>query len=571
MAFFGSHQIMVGQQYQINFHASAQDLQEIERYRIDRSPADSLQALQQVDQLLLQLQSKGFLQATFKTYWTNHRELEVVLVIGPQYQWVALKPGDVDPTLLQQIGYRERFFRDKPFHYREVAKLLQMLVDRSTNQGYPFASARLDSVKLQENNVRAVLWFQPGPLITFDSLDLHGEVKIKRRFLQNYLRIPPGTAYSESLVQDAVPKLNKLPYLTLQDAPLLSFQNDQAKTSLFLQHRKANQIDGIIGFLPNSKGEGKLLLTGQFNLLLQNMFGAGRSLELHWESFKPESQSLDLAFFQPLLFRSPLNVNVGFQLLKEDSTFVNTQFNLDFSYHFKAYGKLTTYTRIKRTRLSATESLESATQLGDLSDVDFTEYGLGYHWSRLDDYLYPRKGTRLEMRVTGGTKKIRQNSALNDSVYNDVDLRNPQWMWNLSLEQYWLTGKQWVIAAKLKAGGIYNERLFFNDLFRLGGLKSLRGFSENTFFASEFIYTSVEPRFYFDSQSYLFAFYDQAWQLEYDLEESQFNDRPTGLGVGLSLNTIAGNFNLAWALGSSKGQDFTIQQSKVHFGYVTTF
>ncbi len=571
MAFFGSHHIMEGQQYQINFHASAQDLQEIERYRIDRSPADSLQALQQVDQLLLQLQSKGFLQATFKTYWTNHRELEVVLVIGPQYQWVALKPGDVDPTVLQQIGYRERFFTDKPFHYREVAKLLQMLVDRSANQGYPFASARLDSVKLQENNVRAVLWFQPGPLITFDSLDLHGEVKIKRRFLQNYLRMPPGTAYSESLVQDAVPKLNKLPYLTLQNAPLLSFQNDQAKTSLFLQHRRANQIDGIVGFLPNSKGEGELLLTGQFNLLLQNMFGAGRSLELHWESFKPESQSLDLAFFQPLLFRSPLNVNLGFQLLKEDSTFVNTQFNLDFSYYFKAYGKLSTYTRIKRARLSATESLESATQLGDLSDVDFTEYGLGYHWSRLDDYLYPRKGTRLEMRVSGGTKKIRQNSALNDSVYNDVDLRNPQWMWNLSLEQYWLTGKQWVIAAKLKAGGIYNKRLFFNDLFRLGGLKSLRGFSENTFFASEFIYTSVEPRFYFDSQSYLFAFYDQAWQLEYDLEDAQFSDRPTGLGVGLSFNTKAGNFNLAWALGSSKVQDFTIQQSKVHFGYVTTF
>ena len=59
-------------------------------------------------------------------------------------------------------------------------------------------------------------------------------------------------------------------------------------------------------------------LTGQLNLLLQNIFGSGRRLSFYWESFKPESQQLNIGFFQPMLFKSPIDLDMKFNLFKED-------------------------------------------------------------------------------------------------------------------------------------------------------------------------------------------------------------------------------------------------------------
>jgi len=71
--------------------------------------------------------------------------------------------------------------------------------------------------------------------------------------------------------------------------------------------------------------------------------------------------------------------------------------------------------------------------------------------------------------------------------------------------------------------------------------------------------------------SYLFVFYDQAWWLNYQLEEQDLDDHPSGLGAGINLRTTFGNFNLAWAVGRAQQQQLGLAQSKIHFGYVTTF
>jgi hemolysin activation/secretion protein len=122
---------------------------------------------------------------------------------------------------------------------------------------------------------------------------------------------------------------------------------------------------------------------------------------------------------------------------------------------------------------------------------------------------------------------------------------------------------------KASVGVLVNENLLGNDLFRLGGLRSIRGFNENYFFANNYIYFTAEPRFYFDTCSYFMIFVD-AGRLENNVKVLQ-TDFPLSTGLGFSLETNGGVFNLIYALGMSNSQDFSLNLSKIHFGFTGRF
>ncbi len=555
----------------MEFDGSVEDLQRIEGYHLKQRTEDSLSLISQLDLLEKHLERDGYLETGFDLQWLDHRHLKVKVDLNGRYQWLTLDPGNIDPVLLRKSAYKQKLYTNQPFRYSEVQALLEQLVNQSINSGYPFASVKLDSVRIREQTVRAKINYKPGPYITFDSLVLNEPVKIKRKFLQAYLRIPVGTAFSESMVEQIPLRIDKLPYLKLSEVPHLTFQNDQASTHLTLESVKSNQINGIIGFLPNSKGDGELLLTGQMNLLLHNIFGSGRRLNFFWESFKPESQQLNIGFYQPMLLKSPIDLDMQFNLFKEDSTFINRVFQLTMEYAYSKHHFIGINTNLKSSRLPTSDLFQDLTNFPDLADFNLNQYGMNYRFDRLDNYQTPKSGIKFELLASAGAKRIRRNSAINDSLYTQLDLESNQYAWELTIEGYLPVAKYWVLAGGLYAAGVYNDRLFFNDLYRLGGLNSIRGFTENTLFADNYAYSKLEPRFFFDTDSYLFAFYDQAWWLRYDLENNQLKDTPWGAGAGISLTTKAGIFSFVWALGNSKSQEFGLGQSKIHFGYISRF
>jgi len=115
-----------------------------------------------------------------------------------------------------------------------------------------------------------------------------------------------------------------------------------------------------------------------------------------------------------------------------------------------------------------------------------------------------------------------------------------------------------------------SDRLFLNELYRLGGLNSIRGFNEYNFYASEYIIGTLELRVYLNNFSNVFLLYDQSY-LSYDLEAAAFSDTPFGIGTGMNLQTDNGQFLLVFALGKSKDQPLDLRYSKIHFGYAATF
>nr|GFC73379.1 hypothetical protein [Tanacetum cinerariifolium] len=75
------------------------------------------------------------------------------LYVGEQFHWAYLRNGNLGDGLLTRAGYREKFFRHAPWHPADWAALQERILTEAENQGYPFATVGLDSVRLDGQDI----------------------------------------------------------------------------------------------------------------------------------------------------------------------------------------------------------------------------------------------------------------------------------------------------------------------------------------------------------------------------------------------------------------------------------
>lgn len=312
------------------------------------------------------------------------------------------------------------------------------------------------------------------------------------------------------------------------------------------------------------------MITGQLNLDLRNLFSSGKRLALEWQSYDANSQLLDVLYFHPNLFRTPINAQGDFYLLKQDTTFINRELALEFSLLSKKSNQIGFRTEFISSRLISTSGLQDITELPENTDYNLNYYGLNYRINRFNDITSPSAGWGILLNGLVGQKKIIKNPTLDDDVYNDVKLNTNQFKFTGELEKFWSIYNNILFRTKVSGGYLYGDNLFQSDLFRIGGLRSLRGFNENQFYTSGFGIANLEFRAMFSKETYFLIFFDQAVIYD-DFENESEIQFPFGTGAGFSLNTNAGIFNFVFALGKSNEQEFGINYSKIHFGYLSRF
>lgn len=538
--------------------ARSEEAKLLARYRYQQMQPDAATALQQAYTFLRQLYADAYLQAHFAKVTQTSDSTVVHIAVGEPHTLLSLRKGNVEDRLLQAAGYRERFYRQKPFSYTQINQLMQRLITQAERRGYPFALVRLDSLEVEENTISAALYYEAGPYITFDSIQLSGDIAIKKRYLAAHLGIKPGEAFNQQRIDEVVQKLLTLPYLQLAEAPRLSFQNRQAQLWLHLKSRPANRVDGILGL--QSKPEGGVLITGQLDLLLQNPFGGGKTMAINWQRLNEASQQLALAYRHPYLLNTPISLALEGGLLKEQEQFLNRHASVALQAQQAKGLLLSLVYAFKDTRL-----LDQATG-PNLGSFRVNKYGLRAEYKKLDNALFPRQGHLLGGGLMAGPKEV---SRLTDGATGQLGTRL-QAEASLNALAYLPLARGTVLVLMADGALLYDENLFLPDLYRLGGLQSLRGFREKSLFASSYVLFQTELRQQFGNSSYIFLFYDQAW-LSYKMSTGAYQDWPLGAGAGLSLTSGAGLFSLVYALGHQQNQSISLRNSQVHFGYTSRF
>lgn len=601
---FGTVPFFSGFAQTLRLHTASGDVKTVEPLVRDLNPkpvvvapdtfllttTDSAKLQAAASALLNRLRQNAYLAASIDN-WQKAGDSTATarLHLGPPMYWVQLHAAaGANLRWLEAAGFREQLFTGKPLHHDFLLRQQRQILERAENNGYPFATVRLDSVQvLPDGGVSAVLDVEPGRFFTFTAPKVSGGLQLPKHYLPRFLGIRPGTPYSRARVLRIRERLNTLLFVETLANPTVTFAGNEARVNLALQRKRASRFDFILGLLPQPNNpEGGLLLTGSLSAALLNALNLGERLSLELESLRPETQKLDVQAGLPYLFGLPFGMEGRLNIFRRDSTWVDAQSEIGVQYLLEGGDFVKFFWENKSSALQRidTAAIIRDRRLPPALDMSQSGFGLEAALNRLDYRFNPRKGWAISLRGVAGFNAILRNSeieALQDpadpeflfsSLYDGVAERAARYRLEGRGEYFVPVFTRSTILLRVRASGIFSEKpVFANEQYRLGGNKLLRGFDEESLFATRFAVATAEFRLLLSQNAYLAAFTDYAY-LENITDRNRFFLRPWGLGAGLNIETSAGIFGISLAVGRRDAGDSVDWRSpKFHLGYVNLF
>ncbi|MEO6894580.1 MAG: BamA/TamA family outer membrane protein, partial [Ginsengibacter sp.] len=208
---------------------------------------------------------------------------------------------------------------------------------------------------------------------------------------------------------------------------------------------------------------------------------------------------------------------------------------------------------------------------------------VGYHFVNTNYRLNPRRGNELDITATAGIKKTTKNNDIVNlkdpldpgfdfnSLYDSIKPKTYRFKIVASAAHYFPLGKASTVKTSGSFGWIESPQNFQNELFRIGGYSLLRGFDEESIYASKYAVFTGEYRYLLGINSYFFGFSDIGFTKTKFTTADYSNSFISG-GVGLEFETKFGLLNLSYAVGKRNDLKFDLRNSsKIHFGYINYF
>lgn len=458
-------------------------------------------------------------------------------------EWSLVVTDSSAPEPAGQISYQ-------PLQQKNWDNYVEGLLTFYENRGYPFVRLVPTDYQLLRDTLKGKLRVEAGPYISFDSLVLRGEEKLAPGVIRHLLGYRAGKPYSEKWLAQLPRRIAQLPYVKNKRPPAVAFIRDRTTLYLSLDKARANQIDGVVGL--NTEPDGNTTINGDFTLGLANTFHQGEQLNLRWRRPDASVQELLVQLEWPFLFRSPVWLQTELEIFRQDSSFVNTDWNSTAKYQL-APGQFVT----GGVDLRQSNVLNEEVAPANLTSLQRNRWRVGLELQDLNRALLPTQGYRLEASGFSATRNVDSSSS-------------NQWGWELTAEHFWPWTPRMLLRSRILSSGLAGEGLFRNELYRLGGLQTLRGFNEQSFFSSTYALATLEYRYLIGSYDYLSVFADGGY-LEEDSQERFRRNWVLGLGTGLSFRTSGGIFSLFLAIGRTDESSFDFRATKVHFGYISQF
>ena len=550
--------------------------------------SDTASLLAAVDSVHRSLFAQGYYAAAVDSLQWADSTTTAVFHIGAAYKWVHLANDNITETALSAIGFRPILYTASPFSVVALAQLKEKLMVWAENNGYPFCQVYLIDIHIdapQTGDIAAKLHWQLGKRYTLDSLQISGKLRISHTYLAHYLGLQRGTVYDESRILKIRDRLRELPFLEETQTAVVAFGASRARPHLFLKRKRASQFDALVGFLPSSKAGGALLITGNATLGFQNLLGYGEQFKATWTQARAESPEATVYVNVPYLLGLPLGADADFQLYKRDTSYSEVRGTFGVQYHLIANDYVKVFWSTNSTTLLTTDTttIRLTHRLPAILDVENNAFGVMYHAERLDYRFNPRKGFELTLRGSAGIKTIQPNALITNlkdpnqpafdyaTLYDTLSKRTTQYRAFAKADYYIPLGQRSVIRLGGNGGSVWGASpLYRNEQYRIGGARLLRGFDEESFYATIYGVATLEYRFLVGQNSYLSLFADRAYIADQSIAAHRY-DRPTGIGAGITLETKAGILALSLAFGQQQQAAFDLNAAKVHFGYVSLF
>lgn len=545
------------------------------------------QCIEYIGKIPSLLAAKGFPAASVDTVYFDSTSAYIGLFLGPVFRSVTVNADSIEAKALEAAGWNSATYQNKQFDFADLKLQQQRMLKYYENSGYPFASVKLDNIQVDGDHLVADLRADKGPQYHIDSIRVYGKVKIKNLFLQKYLGITNGSLYNADRLEKISKRLLELPYMLEEKRWDITMLGTGAILNLYLISKRSSQVNFLVGFLPANTITGKSQLTADVNLNLKNSLAAGESILLKWQQLQRKSPRLNVGYQHPYIFNSPFGIDFKFDLLKRDSSYLLIAGQLGLQYLLSANRSGKVFIQNQKSFLLQggidTNIIKLTKKLPPNIDVSSTNIGVDYEW-RNTNYLYnPREGNEFKLTTSFGLKKISRNSDITNlkdpanpafkfsTLYDSLKLQNYQYRLQLNAAHYFPAAKRSVLKVGLNSGLFGSENIFRNELFQIGGYALLRGFDEESIYASGYAVFTAEYRYLVGLNSFLFTFADFGLTKTRFLDIN-FGNNFIGIGAGVNFEGKFGLLNFSYAIGKRGDVKFDLRgASKIHFGYINYF
>lgn len=448
------------------------------------------------------------------------------------------------------------------FSVSDLDSLVQTINDKFARKGYPFIQTQIEPQGYLEGEAMVKLNVKLFQARTVDGVHVEGYEKLSKGYIRHGLGLKKGKTYNETELKNISDRMAYNNFIEEARAPQTLFNPDSTTIYLYVRKVKSNMFDGIVGF--GNDEEGNFRLNGNVKIELNNNFNAMERIRLNWIATADKSTTLDLNVRVPYLFKSAIGTQTKFNMFRKDSVFVNTKIEERLFYQIGLNSNLGMNLSYENSNFV----LDEYPALAMMYD-DFNKSGLGLSY----EYLQPTRNRLLEGKSAAylvGRTYNRKGQETDPATQEITKTNTTQYEVGFSGFYLFKLFPKHLLKAKLEGYGLFGDEQFFsqNELYRIGGFGSIRGFNEESISASSYGITSLEYRFMPNDGFYVSLFGDYGF-IENKL--SNLDENLLGLGTGLSFLTKMGVFNISYAVGKQSNNNFDFKNSKIHFGILAQF
>jgi len=432
--------------------------------------------------------------------------------------------------------------------FSEIESFMSSLMRKLEIEGYSMSKLNLENFSFENNILKADLIEQISSKRKLDDVVIMGYEKFPEGHRRQLKRMYKNRVFNQQTLSELHQDVQRFAFVNQLKQPEILFTRDSTRVFLYLEKSKASNFDGYVGF--NTDENDEVTFTGYLDLLLNNALNTGEQFKLYWKNDGNQQQTFSFSGELPYLFNTPFALRGNLTIFKQDSTFQNTKTGLDLGYYIRY--NIRTYLGYSSENSNDIQSQNSAT-LTDFKSKFFTS-AFEYFELNRGDFLFPEKRNFV---LKGGMGN--RQSSFEDAGQFFVHLNG--------FNNFYLNEKN-IISFKFDGYYLDSDSYVINELYRFGGINSIRGFNENSLQASLFSGMMVEYRYVLAPSIYVHSltdfgyFQDKATDTEQNL---------LGIGFGLGLFTNNGLFNLVYANGSTDNQQIKLSNSIIHLSFRASF
>ncbi len=503
---------------------------------------DSVSVYNEIQKISSYLKNRGYFTNTFNTLKVKNNTYKV---------FFSLKNKIKNAYLLIESKFKNLFSRfsikndSVLIPIEDLESTLIRITKKLDDDGKSFSRIKLKSIVIKNKNLYASVNIYQSKRRIINKVIIKGYEAFPKSFLKNYFKINKRTLFNQKKIREISDLSKNLQFAKEIKPPEVLFTKDSTLLYMYFKKHQNNSFDGIINFA--SKEDGGVLFNGNIDLKLNNVLNTGEKFNVFWNSIEKERQEFKLSTEIPYIFNSKFSPEISFSIYKQDSTFLNTTFNAKLFYNINS--------KIKLALTYNSEASENLDEMISNNIESYNNYFLGFQFQykiSKNDFFSNDK-FKLSLNPSFGKRSLEFKASNQFKIEASAS-----YLWDINLRNS--------IYLKNTTGHINSDSFIDNELFRIGGANSIRGFNEQSIFTNSYTYFNIEYRLLTSRKSFFYTITDIG-----RVKTIKDSKNLLGIGLGYLFTTNKSQINISSVIGKSANQSFNFKDSKLIISWKNYF